>query len=61
MSTDACYFVMADICLASSGDDIKLWDGNGFVFRRQFNPHSNNVSCITWAHDNTVSLFLKKK
>lgn len=44
--------MMTELKLASAGDDIKLWDCNGYTLVKQFNPHSNNVSSISWSHDN---------
>lgn len=40
--------------LVSIGDDIKLWDCNGFTRVKQFNPHTHSVSSICWSHDNSV-------
>jgi WD40 repeat protein len=46
----------ANVCLATSGDDIKLWGSKGFVLNQQYNPHSGAVSSLCWSHDNSVSL-----
>ena len=40
--------------LASGGDDIKLWDTNGFILKSQFSSHAGNLSNVCWAHDNSV-------
>ena len=40
--------------LASGGDDIKLWDTNGFVLQSQFSSHDGNLSCVCWSHDNSI-------
>ena len=51
---------MAELSLASAGDDIRLWDAAALTLKRQFNPHSASISCIAWANDNTVSFSGKK-
>ena len=46
---------MTTFRLASAGDDIKLWDCDGFVVESQYNPHDgNNISSICWSHDNSA-------
>lgn len=45
-------YSMAELCLASAGDDIKLWDGQDFSFIRAFNYHDGSVSSINWSADN---------
>ena len=45
---------MSDLTLASAGDNIKLWDCNGFILQNQFNPHSQSISSVAWSRDNQV-------
>ena len=46
--------MIPNITLASAGDDIKLWNCDGFLLEKQFNPHSSNIASICWSHDNSV-------
>lgn len=44
---------MADIRLATGGEDIKLWDCNGYVLGKHLNPHKDGtISSLFWGHDN---------
>lgn len=46
---------MADVKLASAGDDIKLWDCSSYSMIKQFNPHGKqNVSSLCWSRDNSI-------
>ncbi|NXI49235.1 NEDD1 protein, partial [Chloroceryle aenea] len=42
------------ICLASSGDDVKIWDSSSLTVVEQFNPHTptHPVSSLCWASNN---------
>ena len=46
---------MADLLIASAGDDIKLWDAHGFDLVKQYNPHGGKVTSLCWSHDGSVS------
>ncbi|ELU15027.1 hypothetical protein CAPTEDRAFT_42942, partial [Capitella teleta] len=43
-----------DLKLASAGDDLKIWDVNGYSLVKQYNPHASSVSCVAWSHDNNI-------
>ncbi|XP_013386003.1 protein NEDD1 [Lingula anatina] len=43
---------MGDFKLASAGDDIKIWDCNGYTLVKQYNPHPGNIGSLCWSHDN---------
>ncbi|XP_059157932.1 protein NEDD1-like isoform X2 [Physella acuta] len=39
------------ICLASTGDEAKIWDAPTFSLLEQFNSHDSPISDLTWSHD----------
>ena len=47
-----------ELFLVSAGDDIKIWDCNGFVLVKQFNPHDQNISSVCWSHDSILYMYL---
>ena len=53
-ATSSCQRQVAFFFTLITGDDIKLWDCTGFTLLHQFNPHSGNVCCLDWSHDNTA-------
>ncbi|XP_041348412.1 protein NEDD1-like isoform X2 [Gigantopelta aegis] len=42
---------MPSFKLASAGDDVKLWDCHTFDRLKQYNPHDQNVSALSWSND----------
>ena len=47
---------MAAVKLASAGDDVKLWDVRAYKCVKQYNPHNENVSAVSWNADGKYHL-----
>ncbi|KAL3852617.1 hypothetical protein ACJMK2_016236 [Sinanodonta woodiana] len=45
---------VSELRLASSGDDIKIWDCSMYSVVQEFNPHDQNVASISWNSDNSI-------
>ncbi|KAK3585866.1 hypothetical protein CHS0354_038398 [Potamilus streckersoni] len=45
---------VSELKLASSGDDIKIWDCSLYSVVQEFNPHDQNVASIGWNSDNSI-------
>ena len=45
---------MADYKLVTAGDDIRLWDINGYSLVKQYNPHAGAVNSIAWSQDSIL-------
>ena len=36
--------------LASSGDEVKIWDAQSFSLKEQFSPQETTTNDICWSH-----------
>ncbi|XP_064633227.1 protein NEDD1-like isoform X2 [Lineus longissimus] len=43
---------MADFKLVTAGEDIRIWDINGYSLVKQYNPHGGSVNSVAWSQDN---------